>query len=469
MNMTEAVTLAVGDDGILVATMNLPGRPMNVLADPLVEGVAAAMQRLADPAVKGMILTSGKADFCAGGDLDRMSKWTTAEEPFEGSMALKRVLRQLETQGKPVVAAINGHALGGGLELALGCHARIVLDDPRLKLGQPEVKLGLLPGGGGTVRIPRLVGMQQGLQILAEGNDIAPAKALAMGLITELAANRDELMAKARAWIAANPKAKQPWDQPKFKMPGGDSRSPAVASMLAIGPSIASAKSWGNYPAVTHIMSSVFEGGLMDFDSACVVESRYFAACVLSQESKNIINTLWYQLNAIKKGASRPAGVAPQKVKKLGVLGAGMMGGGIAYVSAKAGIDVVLLDTTQELADKGKAYSRGLLDKAVKKGRSTAEKRDALLAKITAGTDFALLQGCDLVIEAVFEDRGIKADVTKRAEAQLADSAVFASNTSTLPITGLAQASARPAHFIGLHFFSPVDKMPLVEIIVGRS
>jgi 3-hydroxyacyl-CoA dehydrogenase/enoyl-CoA hydratase/3-hydroxybutyryl-CoA epimerase len=467
--MSEAVTLAVGDDGILVATMNLPGRPMNVLADPLVEGVAAALQKLADPAVKGLILTSGKADFCAGGDLDRMSKWTTAEEPFEGSMALKRVLRQLETQGKPVVAAINGHALGGGLELALGCHARIVIDDPRLKLGQPEVKLGLLPGGGGTVRIPRLVGMQQGLQILAEGNDVAPAKALGMGLITALARDRDDLMAQARAWIAANPKAKQPWDQPKFKIPGGDSRSPAVVQMLAIAPSVAAAKSWGNYPAVTHIMSSVFEGCLLDFDAACVVESRYFAACVLSQASKNIINTLWYQLNAIKKGASRPAGLAPQKVKKLGVLGAGMMGGGIAYVSARAGIDVVLLDTTQDQADRGKAYSQSILDKAVKKGRSTPDKRDALLAKITAGTDFALLQGCDLVIEAVFEDRAIKADVTSRAEAQLAASAVFASNTSTLPITGLAQASARPAHFIGLHFFSPVDKMPLVEIIVGKA
>jgi 3-hydroxyacyl-CoA dehydrogenase / enoyl-CoA hydratase / 3-hydroxybutyryl-CoA epimerase len=467
--MTNAVTLALGDDGILVATMDLPGRPMNVVGDALVDGIAAALPRLADPAVKGMILTSGKADFCAGGDLDRMSKWSTPEEPFEGSMAMKRVLRQLELQGKPVVAAINGHALGGGLEIALGCHARIVIDSPRLKLGQPEVKLGLLPGGGGTVRIPRLVGIQQGLQILAEGNDIAPAKALAMGLITELAADRDDLMAKARAWIAANPKAKQPWDQPKFKIPGGDSRSPAVAQMLAIGPSIASAKSWGNYPAVTHIMSSVFEGGLMDVDRACEVESRYFAACVLSQASKNIINTMWYQLNAIKKGASRPAGVAPQKVAKLGVLGAGMMGGGIAYVSAKAGIEVVLLDTTQELADKGKAYAQGILDKAVKKGRSTAEKRDALLAKITAGTDFALLQGCDLVIEAVFEDRAVKADVTKRAEAQLADTAVFASNTSTLPITGLAQASVRPAHFIGLHFFSPVDKMPLVEIIVGQD
>jgi 3-hydroxyacyl-CoA dehydrogenase/enoyl-CoA hydratase/3-hydroxybutyryl-CoA epimerase len=467
--MNEAVSLDLGDDGILVATMDLPGRPMNVVADTLMEGIAAACDRLADPAVKGLILTSGKADFCAGGDLDRMSKWTTAEEPFEASMAMKQVLRALETQGKPVVAAINGHALGGGLEIALGCHARFVIDDPRLKLGQPEVKLGLLPGGGGTQRLPRLVGMQQALQICAEGNDIAPAKALGMGLVTALAKDRDDLMAQARAWIAANPKARQPWDQPKFKIPGGDSRSPAIVQMLAIGPSIASSKTWGNYPAVTHIMSSIFEGCLLDFDAACVVESRYFAACVLSQESKNIINTLWYQLNAIKKGASRPAGIERTKVKKLGVLGAGMMGGGIAYVSAKAGIDVVLLDTTQEQADKGKAYSQGILDKAVKKGRSTAEKRDALLAKITAGTDFALLDGCDLVIEAVFEDRAIKADVTKRAEAVLAASATFASNTSTLPITGLAQASSRPQNFIGLHFFSPVDKMPLVEIIVGKE
>ena len=467
--MSDAVKLNLGDDGILVATMDLPGRPMNVVGDPLVEGIAQAMEKLADPAVKGLILTSSKADFCAGGDLDRMSKWNQPEQPFEGSMAMKRVLRALEKQGKPVVAAINGHALGGGLELALGCHARIVIDDPRLKLGQPEVKLGLLPGGGGTVRIPRLVGIQQGLQILAEGNDVAPAKALKMGLITALAKDRDDLMAQSRAFIAANPKAAQPWDSPKFKIPGGDSRSPAVVQMLAIGPSIASAKSWGNYPAVTHIMSSVFEGCLLDVDAAMVVESRYFAACVLSRASKNIINTMWYQLNAIKKGASRPAGVEQSKVKKLGILGAGMMGAGIAYVSAKAGMDVVLLDTSQEAADKGKAYSQGLLDKAVAKGRSTAEKRDALLAKITAGTDFALLQGCDLVIEAVFEDRAVKADVTKRAEAVLAVDKVFASNTSTLPITGLAKASARPKNFLGLHFFSPVDKMPLVEIIVGAE
>jgi 3-hydroxyacyl-CoA dehydrogenase/enoyl-CoA hydratase/3-hydroxybutyryl-CoA epimerase len=470
--MSDAVNLTLGDDGILVATMNLPGRPMNVVGDLLMDGIAEAVAKLADPAVKGLILTSGKADFCAGGDLDRMSKWTKPEEPFEGSMAMKKVLRQLELNGKPVVAAINGHALGGGLELALACHARIAIDDPKLKIGQPEVKLGLLPGGGGTVRLPRLVGIQAALQICGEGNDLNPAKAQGMGLLASLAKDRDDLMAQARAWIAANPKAqpcRQPWDQPKFKMPGGDSKSPAMAQLWSIAPSIASAKSYGNYPAVQHIMSSIFEGGLMDFEAASVVESRYFAACVMSQESKNIIHTLWYQLNAIKKGASRPAGHAPSKVKKLGILGAGMMGAGIAYVSARAGMDVVLLDTSQEGAERGKAYSQDLLDKAVKKGRSTVEKRDALLAKITPTTDFALLADCDLVIEAVFEDRAIKADVTKKAEAVLASSAVFASNTSTLPITGLAEASARPNQFIGLHFFSPVDKMPLVEIIVGAK
>ncbi len=465
--MSSAVTLNVGDDGILVASMDLPGRPMNVVGDVLMEGIAAAVARLADPAVKGLILTSAKADFCAGGDLDRMSKWTKPEEPFEASLAMKRVLRQLELQGKPVVAAINGHALGGGLELALACHARIAIDDARLKIGQPEVKLGLLPGGGGTVRLPRLLGIQAALQICGEGADINPSQAHGMGLLSGLAKDRDELMALSRAWIVANPKARQPWDQPKFKFPGGDSKSPAMAQLWSVAPSVAAAKSFGNYPAVQHIMSSVFEGGLLDFEAASVVESRYFAACVMSQQSKNIINTLWYQLNAIKKGASRPTGVTPSKVRKLGILGAGMMGAGIAYVSAKAGIEVVLLDTTQEAADRGKAWSQGLLDKAVKKGRSTADKRDALLARIGTTTNYEALQGCDLVIEAVFEDRAIKAEVTKKAEAQLAASAVFASNTSTLPITGLAQASARPANFIGLHFFSPVDKMPLVEIIVG--
>jgi 3-hydroxyacyl-CoA dehydrogenase/enoyl-CoA hydratase/3-hydroxybutyryl-CoA epimerase len=466
----SAITLTVGEDGIAVATMDVPGRPINAVGEALMTALAAAADRLAgDPAVKGLVLASAKPDFCAGGDIDRLSRLESAQQALDLTMAMKAVLRRLETAGKPVVAAIGGHALGGGLEIALACHARIVLDDPRLKLGQPEVKLGLLPGGGGTVRLPRLLGIQPALQIMAEGNDLTPAQALAMGLVTELAASREELMAKARAWCLANPKARQPWDQPRFRIPGGDSRAPAVAQMFSVAPSVASAKSWGNFPAVTHIMSSVFEGGLLDIDAASAVESRYFAACAMSQESRNLIGTLWYQLNAVKKGASRPAGVPAGKVGKLGILGAGMMGAGIAYVSARAGIGVVLLDTTIEAAEQGKAYSQGLLDKAVKKGRSTPEKRDALLARITPTTEYGRLAGCDLVIEAVFEDRAIKADVTKKAEAVIAPSAVFASNTSTLPITGLAQASARPQNFLGLHFFSPVDRMPLVEIIVGRD
>ena len=467
--MTAAIKLETGDDGIVVATMDLPGRPMNVVNDELMLGIAAALERLADPAVKGLILTSGKADFCAGGDLDRISKWTRPEEPFEASMQMKAVLRRLETQGKPVVAAINGHALGGGLEIALACHARFAIDDPKLKIGQPEVKLGLLPGGGGTVRLPRLVGIQQALQICGEGGDLSPPKALGMGLLDGLAADRGALLPLARAWITANPKARQAWDQPKFRFPGGDSRSPAVAQVFSIAPAIAAQKTWGNYPAVQHIMSSIFEGGLLDFEAASVVESRYFAACVTSPVARNMVGTLWVQLNAIKRGASRPPGVPASKVSKLGVLGAGMMGAGIAHVAAAAGIEVVLLDSTAALAEKGKAHAQGLLDKAVKKGRSTAEKRDALLARITPTSDHALLKGCDLVIEAVFEDREVKAAVTRQAEAMLADTAVFASNTSTLPISGLAQASARPHKFIGLHFFSPVDRMPLVEIIVGKA
>ena len=468
--MSEAITLVVGDDGIAIATMNLAGRPMNVVNDVLMGALAETVERVAgDAAIKGLVLASGKADFCAGGDLDRISAFDSAQQVFDASQAMKAVLRRMETCGKPVAAAIAGHALGGGLEIALACHARFVLDDPKIKLGQPEVKLGLLPGGGGTVRLPRLVGIQSALQIMGEGGDLSPAKAQGMGLVTELAPDREALLQQARAWVAANPKARQPWDQPKFRFPGGDARSPAVAQMLAVAPSVAAARSYGNYPALTHIMSSVFEGGLLDFESASTVESRYFAACAMSQASRNMIGTLWYQLNAIKKGASRPAGVAVTKVRRLGILGAGMMGAGIAYVAAKASIEVVLIDSSEELAAKGKIYSQGLLDKAVKRGRSTPEQREALLARITPTTDFARLDGCELVIEAVFEDRNVKAGVTKRAEAALTASAVFASNTSTLPISGLAQASARPAQFIGLHFFSPVDKMPLVEIIVGEK
>jgi len=453
-----AIQLHLDADGIAVATIDLPGRPMNVVNEDLMRALAAVVERLEqDEAIKGLVLTSGKADFCAGGDIDRIRELETAQEAFDATMQMKAVLCRMERAGKPVVAAINGHALGGGLEIALACHHRIALADPKLQLGQPEVKLGLLPGGGATVRLPRLIGIQAALQLMAEGNPVRPEKALAMGLVHQLAENADDLLLKAKAWCLDHPKAAQPWDQPNFRFPGGDSRSPAVAQLFSIAPSLASAKTHGNYPAVTHILSCVFEGGLLDFDSAGVVESRYFAACAMTPESRNMIGTLWYQLNAVKKGHSRPPGMAQSRINKLGVLGAGMMGAGIASVSAAAGVDVVLLDTTQEAAERGKASAKS------KKGG------DAALARIVPTTRYEDLAGCDLVIEAVFEDRAVKAEVTAKAEAVIGADAVVASNTSTLPISGLAKASARPDHFIGLHFFSPVDKMPLVEIIVGEK
>ncbi|MGP1629504.1 MAG: 3-hydroxyacyl-CoA dehydrogenase NAD-binding domain-containing protein [Giesbergeria sp.] len=470
MTQNNSVAFEVDANGIGLVTFDQPGRAMNVLTPDLMGGLATIVERLEnEDGLKGLVLTSGKPSFIAGADLDQIVQITTVEEAFELAEQLKALMRRMEKCGKPVVAALNGTTLGGGLELALACHARFAIDDPKTQIGLPEVKLGLLPGGGGTQRLPRLIGIQKSLELLTQGISLSPAKAQGLGLLTGLATTREELLQKARDWCLANPKAVQPWDAKGFRLPGGDSKSPAVVQVLTIAPSMANAKAHGNYPAITHIMSCLFEGCLLDIDNALQVESRYFAACIVSQVSKNMIGTLWHQLNSIKKGQSRPKDVPAGKVNKVGILGAGMMGAGIAYVSAKVGIDVVLLDSAQENAEKGKAYSQGLLDKALSRGKTTQEKRDALLARILPTTRYEDLKGCDLVIEAVFEDRAIKAECTGKAEAVITADAVFASNTSTLPITGLAQVSSRPANFIGLHFFSPVDKMPLVEIIVGEK
>ena len=470
MTQNNFLTFEVDAAGIGLATLDQPGRVMNVLTPVLMEAVATIVERLEkEDGLKGLVLTSGKPSFIVGADIDQLNQITTIDQAFRLGEELKALMRRMEKCGKPVVAALNGTTLGGGLELAMACHARFAIDDPKAKIGLPEDKLGLLPGGGGTQRLPRLIGIQKSLELMTQGTELSPAKALGLGLLTGLATTREELLQKARDWCLANPKAAQPWDTKGFRIPGGDSKSPAVVQVLSIAPSMANAKAHGNYPAITHIMSCLYEGCLLDIDNALQVESRYFAACIVSQVSKNMIGTLWYQLNAIKKGQSRPKDVPAGKVKKLGILGAGMMGAGIAYVSAKVGIDVVLLDATQENAEKGKAYSQSLLDKALSRSKTTQEKRDALLARILPTTRYEDLQGCDLVIEAVFEDRAIKAECTRKAEAVIAADAVFASNTSTLPITGLAQVSSRPANFLGLHFFSPVDKMPLVEIIVGEK
>ena len=461
---------AQADNGIITVTIDQADRKMNVIGDGFNDAFAALTDAFVnDQDAKGLILTSGKSTFVVGADIDQLATIETAEQAFDLVEDLKASLRKLETSGKPVVAAITGTALGGGLELALACHYRIAIDSPKTKLGLPEVKLGLLPGGGGTQRLPRLVGIQKALELMTQGKELRPQQAVEIGLIDDVAHDNDELISKAKAWINENPKAQQPWDKKGSKIPGGDSKHPNVVQVFSIAPAMANQKSHGNYPAITHILSSVFEGCLTDIDNGLKIESRFFVACALSDVSKNMINTLWTQLNSIKKGQSRPEGYERSKVNKVGILGAGMMGAGIAYVSAKAGMEVVLLDTAIEGAEKGKNYSTKLLDKAISRGRSTEEKKQALLDLIKTTMSYDDLEGCDLIIEAVFEDVDIKAECTLNSEAVIPDTAVYASNTSTLPITELAKASTRPSQFIGLHFFSPVDKMPLVEIIVGEA
>ena len=464
---------AQSDNGIITVTIDQTERKMNVIGDGFNEAFATITDAfINDQDAKGLILTSGKSTFVVGADIDQLATIETAEQAFDLVEDLKTSLRRLETSGKPVVAAITGTALGGGLELALACHYRIAIDSPKTssttKLGLPEVKLGLLPGGG-TQRLPRLIGIQKALELMTQGKELRPQQALEIGFIDDVAHDDDELISKAKAWINDNPKAQQPWDKKGFKIPGGDSNHPKMVQVFSMAPAMANQKSHGNYPAITHILSSVFEGCLTDIDNGLKIESRFFVACVLSDVSKNMINSLWTQLNSIKKGQSRPQGFERSKVSKVGILGAGMMGAGIAYVSAKAGMEVVLLDTAIEGAEKGKSYSTKLLDKAISRGRSTKDKKQALLDLIKTTTSYDDLEGCDLIIEAVFEDIDIKAECTRQSEAVIPETAFYASNTSTLPITELAKASKRPNQFIGLHFFSPVDKMPLVEIIVGEK
>ena len=465
---------AQSDNGIITVTIDQTERKMNVIGEGFNDAFATITDTfINDQDAKGLILTSGKSTFVVGADIDQLTTIETAEQAFDLVEDLKTSLRRLETSGKPVVAAITGTALGGGLELALACHYRIAIDSPKTssttKLGLPEVKLGLLPGGGGTQRLPRLIGIQKALELMTQGKELRPQQALEIGFIDDVAHDDDELISKAKAWINDNPKAQQPWDKKGFKIPGGDSNHPKMVQVFSMAPAMANQKSHGNYPAITHILSSVFEGCLTDIDNGLKIESRFFVACVLSDVSKNMINSLWTQLNSIKKGQSRPQGFERSKVSKVGILGAGMMGAGIAYVSAKAGMEVVLLDTAIEGAEKGKSYSTKLLDKAISRGRSTKDKKQALLDLIKTTMSYDDLEGCDLIIEAVFEDIDIKAECTRQSEAVIPETAFYASNTSTLPITELAKASKRPNQFIGLHFFSPVDKMPLVEIIVGEK
>ena len=471
----------VDGDGIATVTWDMAGRSMNVIDLSVMDEFETLIDwASAEDGPRGLIITSGKQTFCAGADLTMLESLLKGyhaaaakddkaanAELFAQSRRLSRIYRRLETCGTPVVAAISGTALGGGLELILACHHRIASNNPATRLGLPEVKVGLLPGAGGTQRVARLTAPESALQALLQGREFRVAQAKGMGLIHDVVP-ADQLIAAAKTWIVGGGKPVAPWDIDGFKNPA---RVYSAAGMMTFPPAnaIYRRETHDNYPGARGILSCVYEGSLVPFDTALTIESRYFANVLKTPQAANMIRSLFVSMQELNKGARRPKAVPPSKIAKVGVLGAGFMGAGIAYVTARAGIDVVLLDRDQDSADKGRAYAEKLLTGQVQKGRIDAAEKDAQLARIRPGADYAALAGCDLVIEAVFEDRGVKADVTQKAEAVLGDAAVFASNTSTLPITSLADASARPGRFIGIHFFSPVEKMMLVEIILGEN
>jgi 3-hydroxyacyl-CoA dehydrogenase/enoyl-CoA hydratase/3-hydroxybutyryl-CoA epimerase len=457
--------------------MDDPQQSTNTLNRRWHASFAAALDRLDAELddVTGVIVTSGKATFCAGGDLHEMrgssaDAEVTAADIFANVEATKGLLRRLEKYGRPVVAALNGAALGGGLEIALACHHRVALEAPGSRFGFPEVTLGLLPGGGGVVRTVRLLGLAQALTgVLLQGKRFRPAEAKELGLVDEVVTTREDLDARARAWIAANPDAAQPWDRKGYKMPGGSPTTPSLAAMLPMFPATLRKQTKGApFPAPRAILSAAVEGAIVDVDTALRVESRWFVSLLTSQVARNMIQAFFLDMQAIAAGASRPEGYETWRPSRVAVLGAGMMGAGIAYECARAGMDVVLKDVELAAAERGKAYSAKVLGKSVSRGHLSQEDADAVLARITPTADVADLAGADLMIEAVFEGEDLKKQVYAETEPVLAGGALLASNTSTLPITGLAQGVTRPEDFIGLHFFSPVDKMNLIEIIVGE-
>ncbi|MFB6604472.1 3-hydroxyacyl-CoA dehydrogenase NAD-binding domain-containing protein [Streptomyces noursei] len=462
------------ETGVVTLVLDDPHQSANTMNNAFKTSLTAVADRLEaeKESIRGIIVTSAKKTFFAGGDLRDLIAVTPAQaqQAFETGNGIKRDLRRIETLGKPVVAAINGAALGGGYEIALACHHRIALDTPGTKIGLPEVTLGLLPAGGGVTRTVRLLGITDALlKVLLQGTQYDAARAKDNGLIHEVAETRDELLTKAREFIDAHPESQQPWDAPGYKIPGGTPAHPKFAANLPAFPAnLKKQLNGAPYPAPRNILAAAVEGSQVDFETAQTIEARYFVELVTGQVSKNMIQAFFFDLQAVNSGANRPKDVAPHTVRKVAVLGAGMMGAGIAYACAKAGIEVVLKDVTLEAAQRGKEYSEGLLTKALARGRTTEAKRDALLARITPTAEPADLAGCDAVIEAVFEDVALKHKVFKEIQHVVEPDALLCSNTSTLPITLLAEGVERDADFIGLHFFSPVDKMPLVEIIKGE-
>ncbi len=468
--MTGTFNYQKDSDNIVTVTMDMNG-PVNAMNDEYFTLMAETVDRLEAErdSIAGVIITSAKSTFFAGGDIKGMLTIQPGDDEvamFETNLKIKDQLRRIEKLGKPVVAAINGAALGGGYEICLACHYRVALDSKAVQVGLPEVSLGLLPGGGGVVRLVSKFGVERAIMPLLEGTRFNAQKALANGFVDELASDVDDMMAKAKVWVSANPTAQNPWDVKGFKIPGGDLRKPAIAQMIQGANPMIFQKSKGLVPAPIKILDVIAGTLKMDFDTAQLVETRTFISLLTEPSAKNLM-TFFLQMNQVNGGGSRPKSVPKTKVKKVGILGAGMMGQGIAYVSAMAGIEVVLKDISQDAADKGKAYTDKLLSKRVAKGRMTEEQKLSTLNLITPSAEAEALRGCDLIIEAVFENVELKHKITKELEPMLAEDGVWGSNTSTLPITLLAEPSLKPENFIGIHFFSPVDRMPLVEIIVG--
>ena len=461
------------DEGVAVLTWNQKDRATNVVnAEALAELDAAVKRAVADGAVRGIVLTSGKqGSFVTGGDLDQIQAFASqtfdAEDFFKKTVVVLDQLRRMETCGKPVVAALNGVALGGGYEIALACHRRILVDARFARVGLPEAGLGLMPGMGGTQRLPRLIGIQAALGLMLEGRQLDPEQAKKQGLVDELVAT--DLILAAKKWILSGGKGVQPWDDKRYTPPGGGVDSPLGLQTLMGASAMTHANTFDNFPHAQAILSAVYEGMKLPMDRAGKVEARHVITLLKGPVARSMLRTLFFSLQEARKGARRPKDVPRFDVKKVGVIGAGLMGQGIAQVSAKAGIDVVLLDRELSLAERGKATVEKALAKQIEKGRTSREKADKLLSLIEPGESYDLLEGCDIVVEAVFEDPKVKAGVTKAADAKLSDRAVLASNTSGLPITGLAKATSRPASFIGLHFFSPVDRMEMVEVIMGKE
>jgi 3-hydroxyacyl-CoA dehydrogenase/enoyl-CoA hydratase/3-hydroxybutyryl-CoA epimerase len=474
------ISFEIDNDGVAIVTWDLENRSMNVLNHKSVNEYKDIIDKLVkDDSVKGVVLRSNKDAFIAGADLtsnemfnfDAINddKVAAAQKIYDGVMDMNKLFRAQESCGKPFVAAINGHALGGGLEICLACHYRVAIDNDKIQIGQPEAKIGLIPGAGGTQRVPRLAGVNQDIMgFLLAGNPLTPMKAMSLGIINEVT-DKDNLITAAKKYILDGGKSVQPWDEKGFKIPGGAPYTPKGMMVWGAAASSLRKLSYNNYPAQSAILSAVYEGIQVPIDAGLRIEGRYMTKVIMNPVSKNMIRSLFVNMQALNKGARRPKEFDRYDVKKIGILGAGLMGAGIAYVTAKAGIEVVLIDQDQDNAEKGKDYSVKLLDKALSRKKTTEEKKEHLLNLITPTTDYNLLKGADLIVEAVFENRDIKADVTKKAEAQISETAVFGSNTSTLPITGLSKSSERPSNFIGIHYFSPVEKMPLVEIIMGEE